>query len=313
MLAKKVKRESGRLRKRLVKLLVVGHITIDHIISPTLDLTSLGGPPSYTGLMARRLGAEVDAATKVGLDFPEHYTLFLSRYINILKPAVSQKKPTTRFQIQQDGSRRILRLISRCEDIEENQIQAKDYDVCVLNPVAGEVSKEVAAAARGVAKYLFVDPQGFLRRFDSQGFCTLSDMDKALLREVDVLKVDYEEMRSLTGSDDPKQALNELHLLGPKIVILTSHLRYVTFSTREDIYRVPIPAMSVVGETTGAGDILAGAFAASLPQSRDVLQAVCVGVSAATLSIRGEGLSKIPAREEVFELAEQILSGVEGC
>ena len=297
----------------LVKLLVVGHITIDHIISPTLDLISLGGPPSYAGLMAKRLGADVDAATKVGLDFPEHYTLYLTRYINILKPAISQKKPTTRFQIQQHSSGRRLKLISRCEDIEEDQIQAKSYDICILNPVAGEVSKGLANVVRSAAKYLFLDPQGFLRRFDSQGFVTLSDMDKTLLRDVDVLKVDYEEMRSLTSSAEPKQALNELHKLGPKVVILTSHSGYVTLSMREKIYRIPIPAVNGRGETTGAGDILAGAFAASFPQNGDLLRAVCVGVSAATLAIRGVGISKIPTREEVSELAEQILRGVESC
>ncbi len=298
---------------KLVKLLVVGHITIDHITSPTLDLVSLGGPPSYAGLMARRLGADVDAATKVGLDFPDYYTLFLTRYINILKPAVSQKKPTTRFEIQQYGSGRRLKLISRCEDIEESQIQAKNYDLCILNPVAGEVSREVADAARSAAKYLFLDPQGFLRRFDSEGFCTLSDMDKELLKEVDMLKVDQDEMRSITGSGDLKQALNELHTLGPKVVILTSHSGYVTLSTGKRIYKVPIPTVNVIGETTGAGDILAGAFAASFIQNKDLLGAVCVGVSAATLAIRGVGISKIPTREEVFELAERILSGVESC
>ena len=297
----------------MVKLLVVGHITIDHIISPTLDLISVGGPPSYAGLMARRLGADVDAATKVGLDFPEHYTIFLTRYINILESAISQKKPTTRFQIQQYGESRRLKLISKCEDIEENQIQAKNYDICILNPVVGEVSKGVTAAARSAAKYVFMDPQGFLRRFDSQGFVTLSDMDKALLRDVDALKVDYEEMRSITRLDEPKQALNELHILGPKVVILTSHSGYVTLSLGEKVYRVPIPATDVRGEATGAGDILAGAFAASFSQNRDLLRAVCVGVSAATLAIRGVGISKIPAREEVFELAEQILNGVESC
>jgi len=298
----------------LVKLLVVGHITIDHIVvPPTLDLLSLGGPPSYAGLMAKRLGADVDAATKVGLDFPDYYTLFLTRYINIVKPAISQKKPTTRFQIQQYGSCRRLRLISRCEDIEEGQIRAKNYDLCILSPVAGEVSKEVAAAARSAAKHLFLDPQGFLRKFDSEGFCTLSDMDKGLLKEVDVLKVDYEEMLSITGSDDLKQALNELHNLGPKVVILTSHSGYVTLSVERKIYKVPIPAVKSVGETTGAGDILAGAFAASFTQKEDLLWAVCVGVSAATLATRGVGISKIPPREEVYELAEQILSGVESC
>jgi sugar/nucleoside kinase (ribokinase family) len=296
----------------LVKLLVVGHITIDHITSPTLDLISVGGPPSYAGLMARRLGAEVDVATKVGLDFPEHYTLFLTRYINILKPAFS-KKPTTRFRIHQYGSSRRLRLISRCEDIEEEQIQAKNYNICVLNPVAREVSSEVATAARRAAKYLFLDPQGFLRSFDSEGFCTLSNMDKALLRDVDILKVDEEEMRCIAGLDDLKQALNELHNLGPKVVILTSHSGYVTLSVERKICKVPIPAVNIVGDTTGAGDILAGAFAASFTQKEDLLWAVCVGVSAATLAILGVGISKIPPREEVYELAEQILSGVESC
>jgi sugar/nucleoside kinase (ribokinase family) len=295
----------------LVKLLVVGHATIDHIVTPTLDLESLGGPPAYAGLMAKRLGADVDSATKIGLDFPEYYTLFLSRYINILRPALSKTKLTTRFLIQQHSSGRILKLVSRCENIEENQIQNEDYDICVLSPVAGEVSNQLVSAARRAAKYLFVDPQGFLRRFDQQGFCVLSDMDRTVLEQADALKVDYEEMRSITGLDDQTQALAKLHSLGPKVVILTSHIGYVTLSLENKIYRIPIPALEFVRDSTGAGDILAGAYAASFLQERDVLFAACVGVSAATLSIRGVGISKIPSREEVYELAKRILGSVE--
>ena len=292
---------------------MVGHATIDHIISSTLDFESLGGPPVYAGLTAKRLGADVDAATKVGLDFPEHYTLFLARYINMLKPALSPAKPTTRFLIEQQGGSRRLRLISRCEDIEENQIEGGDYDICVLSPVAGEVPNALVSAARRAAKCLFVDPQGFLRRFDQQGFCALSGMDRTLLKQADALKVDYEEMRSLTGLDDKAQALAELHSLGPKVVILTSHRGYVTLSLENKIYRIPIPDLGEVVDTTGAGDILAGAYAATYPQERDFLFAVCVGVSAAALSVKGAGISKIPTREEVFEMVKRIRSGVEDC
>ena len=308
---RKVKRRYSKKCKRLVKVLVAGHVTIDRIISSNIDLTSVGGPPSYVGIMARRLGAQVDAATKVGLDFPESYTLFLSRYINLLSPTLSYTKPTTRFLLQQQGGSRTLKLIARCEDIEERQIISRNYDVCVLNPVAGEVSAKVAAASKNSAKLLFMDPQGFLRRFDAEGFCILSFMDKDLLKDVDVLKVDYEEMYYLTGLNDPQQALIEIHKLGPKVVILTSHRGFVTISTPKSLYKIPIPDYEGEKEDTGAGDILAGAFAATYAQNMDVLWAGCVGVSAASLSVRGVGISKIPSRGEVLQTAEQILRGVE--
>ncbi|MEM3386689.1 MAG: PfkB family carbohydrate kinase [Nitrososphaerales archaeon] len=295
----------------MVKILIVGHITIDQIASYNRVLTSVGGPPSYVGLMATRLGAQVDAATKVGLDFPEQYLLFLSRYINLLSASLSYTKPTTRFLLQQQGDDRTIKLIARCEDIEENQIISRNYDICVLNPVAGEVSAKVAAASKNSAKCLFMDPQGFLRRFDSEGFCTLSSMDKDLLKDVDVLKVDYEEMRCITGLQDPQQALSELHKLGPKLVILTAHRGYVTISTSKSIYKIPIPEYEGEKEVTGAGDILVGAFAATYAQNMDVLWAGCVGVSAASLSVRGVGISKIPSREDVLQFAEGIFRGVE--
>lgn len=295
----------------MVKILVVGHITIDRIVSPYLDITSLGGPPSYVGLMAKRLGAEVDAATKVGLDFPDYYLIFLSRYMNLLNPALSQTKPTTRFLLQLLGDSRSLRLIARCEDIEERQIIGRNYDVCVLDPVAGEVCAKVAAVSRSSAKYLFMDPQGFLRRFNAEGFCTLSSMDKDLLRYVDVLKVDEEEMRCLTGLNDPNQALKELHKLGPKFVVLTAHRGYVTISTPKGLYKIPIPEYEGEKETTGAGDIFAGAFTATYAQTMDVLWAGCVGVSAASLAVRGVGISKIPSREDVLQTAEQIVKSSE--
>lgn len=297
----------------LAKILVTGHVTIDHIVSKDIDIASLGGPPSYVGLTARRFGAEVDAATKVGLDFPDYYMLFLSRYINLIEPSLSYRKPTTRFLIYQQGNSRTLRLMTRCEDIEDSQIVGRNYDVCVLNSVAGEVPGRLIPAARDTAKCLLMDPQGFLRRFDKDGLCTLSSMDRTLLRTVDVLKVDYEEIKCLTGLDDPKQAVCELLNSGPKIVILTSHSGYVAIYTPKNVYKIPIPRYAGVKETTGAGDILAGAFAAIYCQGFDVLWAGCVGVSAASLSIRGVGISKIPTREDVLSLAEQLIRDVEIC
>src|SRR3989304_7755539 len=119
---------------------ILGHIAIDTISSKDFEISSLGGPPCYAGLAAIRLGCDVTLVTKVGVDFPDEYSIWLSKNnLNFSEGARSAKSRTTRFRIRLGNDGRTLQLVSRCDDISDFQLNNLEVDGAILSPIAGEI------------------------------------------------------------------------------------------------------------------------------------------------------------------------------
>ena len=68
------------------------------------------------------------------------------------------------------------------------------------------------------------------------------------------------------------------------------------------IFKIPVPKVQIV-DTTGAGDILAGALVANYVRTREFLWSACFGVAASSLSLRMIALSKVDIPMTVDEEA----------
>jgi len=290
---------------------VVGHIVIDHIVSNLIDTVTLGGPPSYAGLTARALGADVSLLTAYGPDLPEEYLLWLIRnQLKIPRGSLSKTYPTTRFKIVQTRESREIYLKSRCEDVKPPRGDLRGGSA-VISPVAGEVDDQIFKAIRENFETVYLDPQGLLRRFQPDGRCTLGEMDIELLRYVDVIKVDSEEALKIAGSRDPLQALKYLTGLGPKVAVYTLGSKGALIRCGGDVFKVPALGHVKVVDTTGAGDIFAGAFTAAYLQGGESVWSCCVAVAASSIGLDRVGLSKIPDPESIFDVARDISGRVE--
>jgi sugar/nucleoside kinase (ribokinase family) len=62
-------------------IVTVGHFSIDLIKLPNRNGTkpTLGGPPTYVSLAAKKLGVDVSVISNVGVDFPDRFRQFLER------------------------------------------------------------------------------------------------------------------------------------------------------------------------------------------------------------------------------------------
>ncbi|HYC27141.1 MAG TPA: hypothetical protein VEB67_03870, partial [Nitrososphaerales archaeon] len=128
-----------------MKVLVAGFITIDLIQLQMRAITSVGGPPSYAGLLCSRFGHDVTPLTKVGPDFPDEQLVWLSRNgVSLRAGDRSATKPTTRFRISNSEGERSLSLVSRCEDLSSSQIPPDTrFNAALVSPIAGEVSSSL--------------------------------------------------------------------------------------------------------------------------------------------------------------------------
>ncbi len=293
-----------------MKVLVAGFITIDSIQLPMRQIISVGGPPSYAGLVCARFGYDVTPLTKVGNDFPDEQAVWLARNgISIRASDRSLTKPTTRFKIANSSGSRTLSLASRCEDVSVSQIPPDTrFGASLVSPLAGEISTELLTEVSSRSDFTFLDPQGFVRVFDPGGRVSSAPLrDRSILSKVDAIKMDRTEAEMLTGRSDPRQALEKIASIGVRKAIVTEggDACHVLDGTR--IYEVAVPKSPVI-DTTGAGDILSGATISWFLKTRDFLRSACFGIAASSLSLHMIALAKVDLPMSVDESAMRLYS-----
>jgi sugar/nucleoside kinase (ribokinase family) len=292
-----------------MKILVAGFMTIDTIQLPIRSITSIGGPPCYAGLLCARFGMDVSVMTKIGPDFPDEQAVWLARNGVTLKAVNrSPSKGTTRFKIDYRGPDRELTLLNRCEDIQKDQLPEVRVDASLVSPIAGEVSASLLTEISARSDFTFLDPQGFVRTFDPKGGVGIGHLkDESILTKVDAVKMDRVEAQALTGRNTPTDSLQKLSSLGLRKGVVTqgSDACYILDGNR--IYQVAVPKSQVV-DTTGAGDILAGATVSMYLRTRDFLRSACFGVAASSLSLHMLALSKVDLPISVDEIAMRLYS-----
>ena len=293
-----------------MKVLVAGFITIDTIQLPMRQITSVGGPPAYAGLVCSRFGHEVSPLTKVGADFPDEQAVWLARNGIVLRASDrSLTKPTTRFKISQSATGRTLTMGSRCEDMSVAQIPPDTrFSASLVSPLAGEVSTGLLTEVSARTDFTFLDPQGFVRSFDREGRVSATPLrDRSILSKVDAIKMDRTEAEMLTGKSNPRQALEKIASIGLRKAIVTQGAEDCHVLDGSRIYQIGVPKGLVV-DTTGAGDILSGATVSWYLKTRDFLRSACFGIAASSLSLHMIALAKIDLPMSVDESAMRLYS-----
>jgi sugar/nucleoside kinase (ribokinase family) len=293
-----------------LRILVAGFITIDSIQLQMRQITSVGGPPSYAGLVCARFGHTVTPLTKVGFDFPDEQTVWLARNgISLRATDRSLTKPTTRFKISNASGTRTLTLGSRCEDLNSSQIPADmRFNASLISPLAGEISPDLLTEISSRSDFTFLDPQGFVRTFAQDGTVTLAPLrERSVLTKVDALKMDRAEAEMITGKSSPREALEEVASIGVRKAIVTQGGEACHVLDGSKIYQVAVPKVAVV-DTTGAGDILSGVVVSWYLKTRDFLRSACFGIAASSLSLQAIALGKIDLPMSVDESAMRLYS-----
>jgi sugar/nucleoside kinase (ribokinase family) len=291
-----------------LNVLVAGFITIDRIDLAMRQITSIGGPPCYAGILCARFGFEVTPLTKVGPDFPNEQIVWLARNgLQLRAIDQSSTKKTTRFKLVNKGDERSLHLVERCEDLSLEQVPDRQFNASLISPLAHEISTQVFEEVRKRSDFCFLDPQGFVRMFDGSGRVAIDSWhDEKVLGNVDALKMDLEEANALTGKTDGKAALVKLSKKVRKAVVTRGGDSALILDGNK-ISQVEVPKVKVV-DSTGAGDIFAGALISCFLRSRDFLWSCCFGIAASSLSLNSIALSKVDLPRSVDQQARKLYS-----
>ena len=271
-----------------MKLDVISHCTIDTIEINDSKYVVPGGPGCYCSLTARSLKFDVKLHTKFGSDFT------LSDYLTEKKIDFENSlsnELTTQFILHIVNSERTIFLKNKCEVIDSIVL---DTDSVIVSPLFDEISLDLFEKITNDASFVLLDPQGFLRRIDSENKIYLEHTDLNL-SNVSAIKVNSDELNALTN-DSNLDGIKILQKKGIDNVILTDK-QNISLLSGNKIYSIALPDIEL-NDTTGIGDIFSAAFCCTMLKEKDILWALSFagGAAQAALESGKIGLEKIPSK-----------------
>ena len=274
-----------------MKLDVISHCAIDTIQINNSKYVVSGGPACYCSLTARILKFDVVLHTKFGSDFP--LVNYLTEQKIVFEDSLSIK-PTTQFVLNLVNSERTLFLQNKCEPIGDITLNT---DNVIISPIFDEISIELFEKIKNNASFVMLDPQGFLRRRNSENRTYLEQTDLNL-SNVSAIKVNTDELKCLTGVSNI-DGIKILQKKGIDNVILTDK-QNITLLSKNRIYSITLPNLEL-NDTTGIGDIFCAAFCCTILKEKDILWALSFagGAAQAALESGQIGLEKIPSKTAI--------------
>jgi len=271
-----------------MKLDIFSHCAIDTICINDTNYVVPGGAACYCSLVAKSLKFDVTLHTKFGSDFP--IVDYLSEKKVLIENALSEKL-TTKFILKILLSDRVLFLDNKCDDIDYTCLNS---DNVLISPLFDEIPIHIFEKIKKDASFVFLDPQGFLRRKDSKNKIYLEKTDLNL-SGISAIKTSPDELACLTNQHEDA-GMKELQKKGIQNIILTDK-RNISLLSNDKIYTIKLPNLELF-DTTGIGDIFSSTFCCTMIKENDILWALSFAGGAAQSALESKqiGLEKIPTK-----------------
>ena len=142
----------------------------------------------------------------------------------------------------------------------------------------------------------------------------LDDLKEALI-EVDVLTINDEEARQLSGEYSLVKAAKVIQEMGPKFLVIKKGEHGALLFNKEEVFFAPALPLEEVFDPTGAGDCFAGGFIGYLEKTDDISfenmkRAVIHGSAMASFSVEKFGTERLVTltSEEVKKRLQAFIS-----
>ena len=252
------------------KLVIVGTIAFDAIETPFGKTDKiLGGAATYIGLAASQFNVEAVAVSIVGGDFPQKYLdLLVDRNIDISGVKIVKEGKTFFWsgKYHNDMNTRDTLVTELNVLADFNPVVPeyyKDAKVLMLGNLHPNVQMSVLGQMKKKPELVILDTMNFWMD------CALEEL-KAIIKKVDVITINDEEARQLTGEYSLVVAARKIHEMGPKYVVIKKGEHGALLFYEDSVFYAPALPLEAVFDPTGAGDTFAGGFAGYLAKSEDM-------------------------------------------
>lgn len=260
------------------RLVLAGHVTRDEIAGGT----RLGGPSSYCGLAAARLGVPAAIVTVA----PPGDPLLRPLREAPLGLHIAPGEVMTTFALHQARGERTLFLKARARSLAANDvpIQVRGAPVAFVGPVAAECERAFVAALG--ARFVGVGLQGWLRTADAGGrvipALAPEALDPPAVGAAVVSEHDHPDVEAIALRFAERGA----------VVAITRGARGATVlwhGGRADIRAAPADEV----DSTGAGDVFGLLFTLRLADGAAPIAAAEAAAQAAARVVEGPGIGRL--------------------
>jgi len=252
------------------KLVIVGTVAFDAIETPFGKTDKiLGGAATYIGLSASQFNVDTAIVSVAGGDFPQKYLDLLSnKNINLSGLEIIKDGKTFfwsgKYHNDMNSRDTLVTELNTLADfkpvVPENY---KDADIVMLGNLHPLVQQSVLDQMTKKPKLSILDTMDFWMD------CALDDLHN-VIKNVDVITINDEEARQLTGEYALVLAAKKIQTMGPKYVVIKKGEHGALLFHNSEVFYAPALPLEEVFDPTGAGDTFAGGFAGYLAKTGDI-------------------------------------------
>ncbi len=297
------------------KLLIVGTVAFDAIETPFGKTDKiLGGAATFIGLSASHFSLNAAIVSVVGEDFPETYLQLLQQK-NIDISGIEIVKGGKTFywkgKYHNDLNSRdtlVTELNVLADFNPKVPVAYQDADVVMLGNLHPNIQISVLDQMTQKPKLVVLDTMNFWMD------CALAEL-KEVMKRVDVITINDEEARQLSGEYSLVKAAKVIHEMGPKYVVIKKGEHGALLFHNQEVFFAPALPLEEVFDPTGAGDTFAGGFSGYLAQSGNISfhnmkNAIIQGSNLASFCVEKFGTERMEnlSKEEVNQRLQQFKS-----
>ena len=281
-----------------MSLLVVGTVAFDALETPFGKTDKiLGGAATYIGLSASYFLKNSNLVSVVGNDFPqEHIDLLNSKGVD-----------TDGLQIDKNGKTFFWKGKYHNDMNTRDTLETQLNVLETFDPVVPEAYKNcqylmlgnlLPAVEQQVLDQLPQRPK--LVVLDTMKFWMDNCWDDLIeaLKGVDVLTINDEEARQLSGEYSLVKAAKKILTMGPKFLIIKKGEHGALLFNNNEVFFAPALPLEEVFDPTGAGDTFAGGFLGYIASTNDISfenmkRAVIYGSAMASFCVEKFGTERL--------------------
>jgi len=281
-----------------MNILVVGTVAFDAIETPFGKTDKIvGGAATYICLSSSFFTNKINLISVVGEDFPDSAIQMLkNKSVNTKGLQIKKGEKTFFWSGKYHDNMNTRDTLDTQLNVLENfnpivPKEFKESEFLMLGNLMPSVQKKVLSQMTKKPKLIVLDTMNFWMDL------FMDDLKEAL-KQVDVLTINDEEARQLSGEHSLVKAAKKILKIGPKHLVIKKGEHGALLFNNKEVFFAPALPLEEVFDPTGAGDSFAGGFIGYLAKTNDISfnnmkKAVVYGSTMASFCVEKFGTKKL--------------------
>jgi sugar/nucleoside kinase (ribokinase family) len=301
-----------------MSLVTVGSVAFDAIETPFGKTDKIiGGAATYISLSASYFVKPAKLVAVVGGDFPHEEIEMMQRHgvdTEGLQIRQDQKSFFWSGKYRNDMNSRDTLVTELNVLADFDPIIPKSYQDCqylMLGNLVPAIQMQVLDRMQKRPKLVMMDTMNFWME------TAWNDL-LAILQRVDVLSINDEEARQLSGEYSLVRAAKKIMSMGPEILIIKKGEHGALLFKNDRVFFAPALPLDDVFDPTGAGDTFAGGFIGYLAKTDDISfenmkRAIIYGSAMASFCVEKFGTERLQniSKQEIKERVQRFVDLVQ--